>query len=126
MSKRILVVDDWADVNLTIRLILEQNGFEVDTFEDPISALKGFKPDTYDLLIIDIKMRYLNGFELYKKIKEVDTKVNVLFLTAISVLEEYEEYRKELPPQENERYFIYKPVYSNELVERVNEMITNN
>jgi len=123
MSKRILVVDDWTDVSVTIRLILEQNGFEVDAFEDPISALKGFKPDTYDLLVIDIKMRDLNGFELYKKIKEVDTKVNVLFLTAISVLEEYEEYRRELP-QENERYFIYKPVYSNELVERVNEMIT--
>jgi two-component system, OmpR family, response regulator ChvI len=125
MSKRILVVDDWADVSVTIRLILEQNGFEVDTFEDPISALKAFKPDTYDLLIIDIRMRDLNGFELYKKIKEVDTKVDVLFLTAISVLEEYEQYRKELPPQENERNFIYKPVYSNELVERVNEMITN-
>ena len=56
MSKRILVIDDEADVNTALRKVLEQNGFVVDSYEDPLLALEDFKPHYYDLLILDIKM----------------------------------------------------------------------
>lgn len=56
MSKRILVVDDEADTNMVLRVMLEENGFIVDSYENPNLALENFRPHFYDLLILDIKM----------------------------------------------------------------------
>ena len=66
INKRILIVDDESDVNLTLKMVLEENGFKVDSFTDPLSALENFKgeSDLYDILILDIRMPYMNGFEL--------------------------------------------------------------
>ena len=58
---------DEPDITLTLRLGLEDSGFEVYTFNDPIEALSNFKVDYYDLLLLDIKMPRMNGFELYKE-----------------------------------------------------------
>ena len=65
-------------------MTLEENGFKVDSFADPLSVLKNFKEEsgTYELLILDIKMPNMNGFELYMQIKKIDDKVKVCFLTA--------------------------------------------
>jgi DNA-binding response OmpR family regulator len=82
MLKRILVVDDEADVNTTIRQVLEDNGFNVDSYEDPYLALKNFKPHYYDLVIIDIKMPQMNGFTFHKEVKAQDKEVKTCFLTA--------------------------------------------
>ena len=71
MSKRILVVDDEADVNTAIREVLRQNGFIVDSYEDPLLALENFKPHFYDLLILDIKMPEMSGFSFYREIKKL-------------------------------------------------------
>jgi DNA-binding response OmpR family regulator len=81
-SKRILVVDDEADINLTLKLALEEEGFQVDTFDDDaLVALDNFRKGLYDLLILDIKMPKMNGFELCRRIKKIDSKVRVCFLT---------------------------------------------
>jgi two-component system, OmpR family, response regulator ChvI len=80
---KILVVDDERDITSVITKGLKNNGFEVDSYNDPVLALKKFRADVYDILIIDIKMPKMNGFELYKKINEIDNKVKVCFLTAI-------------------------------------------
>jgi DNA-binding NtrC family response regulator len=80
---KILVVDDERDITSVIKKGLKNNGFEVDTYNDPVLALEKFRADIYDILIIDVKMPKMNGFELYKKIKEIDNKVKVCFLTAI-------------------------------------------
>src|SRR5919198_2858171 len=62
---------------------LEDTGlFEVDSFTDPTLALSSFKSNTYDLAILDIKMLKMNGFELYEKMKNIDNKMKVCFLTA--------------------------------------------
>ena len=67
--KRILIVDDELDSNMTLKLVLEDNGFKVDSFNDALLALDNCKPDLYDILILDIKMPKMNGFELYKQIR---------------------------------------------------------
>jgi DNA-binding response OmpR family regulator len=122
--KTILIVDDEPDIASYLKLSLEDNGFEVHSFNDPILALDNFRKRSYSLLILDIKMPKMNGFELYTKIKKIDDKVRVCFMTALSELQEYESFRKEVFPEEGKRYFIQKPVRNEEVVRIVNT-ITN-
>ena len=61
--KRIFVVDDEPDINLTIKTALEENGFEVNAYDDPVIALDNFRKGTYDLLILDIKMPKITAFQ---------------------------------------------------------------
>jgi two-component system, OmpR family, response regulator ChvI len=67
---RILLVDDDVDITTSLKIGLEDNGFVVDTFNDPLLALSNFKPGIYDLLLFDIRMPQLSGFDLYDKIKK--------------------------------------------------------
>src|SRR5262245_17492257 len=79
----IFMVDNEPDVNITIKTALEENGdFKVDTFNDAESALLAFKLGHYDLAILDVKMPYMNGFQLCKKLREIDKKLKICFLTA--------------------------------------------
>src|SRR5215207_9897686 len=94
-KRRLLIVDDEPDITLTLRTILEQNGFEVVSFNDPLLALRHFKPRYYELVILDIRMPDMNGFELYRQIRRKDNRVKVCFLTAVSEFREYEQYKKE-------------------------------
>jgi len=122
-APRIMVVDDEDDIILELRVVLEGNGFKVDSFNDALLALENFKADLYDLLILDIKMPKMNGFELYKQIKKVDNKVKTMFLTALTELQEYEEFRKEVSPKLGERYFVPKPIENEDLIKRVNKIL---
>lgn len=124
--KKILVVDDEPDITLTLVAILQKSGYEVSPFNDPLMALQSFKPHYYDLLIIDIKMPEMNGFELYQKLREKENHVKVCFLTAVSEFRDYEQYKGDVSPKLNERYFVAKPVSEDDLVRRVNDMIANN
>ena len=123
-APRIMVVDDEDDIILELRVVLEGNGFKVDSFNDALLALENFKSDLYDLLILDIKMPKMNGFELYKQIKKVDNKVKTMFLTALTELQEYEEFRKEVSPKLGERYFVPKPIENEDLIKRVNKILS--
>jgi two-component system sensor histidine kinase VicK len=80
--KRIFLVDDDYDHTITFKMGLELANFQVDAYNDSAIALSKFKPDYYDLLLIDVKMPKIDGFELYEKIKEIDNKVMVWFITA--------------------------------------------
>src|SRR5215204_3376782 len=84
--RRILLVDDDSDVVSTFQMILEMNGFEVEVYTSPISALSNFRPDEFGLLILDIRMPVMNGFELFKKIKEIDNRVQACFITDMSII----------------------------------------
>jgi DNA-binding response OmpR family regulator len=118
--KRIFVVDDEPDINLTIKTALEEeNGFEVDAFDDPVMALEHFKKGVYDLLILDIKMPKMHGFELYREIRKVDSQVKICFLTA------GEMYYGAYADIFNETQFIRKPIENKELINRVNEIINS-
>jgi DNA-binding response OmpR family regulator len=82
-TSNIIMVDNELDVNITIKTALEEKGdFEVDTFNDAESALFAFKPVHYDLAILDIKMPGTNGFQLCRKLREIDKSLKICFLTA--------------------------------------------
>ena len=105
---RILAVDDEPDLTMLCRMSLEHYGFEVDTFNDSQEALSKFKPGSYDLVILDIKMPKMDGFELYHKIKKKDNNANICFLTASELY--YEEFRKKEYYALDKSIFIRKPI----------------
>jgi two-component system response regulator ChvI len=117
---RLLIVDDEPDITTTFKLLLEDCGFEVDTYNDPQIALSDFRPGFYDLLLLDIRMPIINGFDLYDKMKVIDNKVNVCFMSAYDV--NYELIRQQFPWLEVQ-CFIPKPVEISEIVRRVNREI---
>ena len=80
LMKRILVIDDELDSNLTLKSVLEHNGFKVDIFADHILALENFKANLYSLLIVDTNMSKKSRWQLYNEIKKIDDKVRVCFL----------------------------------------------
>lgn len=125
IKNSILLIDDELDITLTIKGILEDAGFKVDSFNDPLLVLNNYKANFYDLIILDILMPKMNGFELYTKIKEKDPKVKVCFLTASEFY--YEELRKkyssELVKLLDREYFIQKPIKNEDLIKYVTTII---
>ena len=99
--RRILLVDDESDVISVFKMILEMNGYEVDAYTSPVTALENFKPDFYGLLLLDIRMPTMNGFELYRKMRNIDDDVRVCFITAF---EDYREEFRETFPMLDEFY----------------------
>ncbi len=111
-------MDDEGDITSSFKEALRDNGFEqVDISNDPLSALKNFKADSYDLLIIDNVMPEMEGFSLYEEVRKIDTKVNVCFITAFEI--NYQALRAVFPTSDDLGCFIRKPVDMDELVKRI-------
>jgi CheY-like chemotaxis protein len=121
--KRVLLVDDEPDICMVYQIVLEDAGFECKSYTDPVKALQEFKPYIYDLILLDIKMPVLNGFELCKKIIELDTTVHIIFITASE--EYYEQFRAQHYPELGKIKYIQKPVANDELVQIVDMVIAN-
>ena len=117
------MVDDDTDVNTTLRTVLEANGFNVDSYEDPLLALSNFKIRFYDLVILDIKMPEMNGFSLYREIKRLDKTVKVCFLTAGEM---YDGAYDDIFSSLDAKCLIRKPIENGKLIERINEIISPN
>jgi DNA-binding response OmpR family regulator len=120
-QKKILAVDDEPDLTKLCSLALEYHGFKVDTFNDPQEALSNYKPGYYDLVILDIKMPKMVGFELYDEIKKKDHKAKVCFLTASELY--YEEFRKKEYCALDRGLFIRKPIDNEELLREVSKIM---
>jgi DNA-binding response OmpR family regulator len=117
---RILLVDDEPDIAHSLKAGLERKGFVVDAYTDPQEALSHYRPRSYDLLLIDIRMPKLSGFELVREIRKTDTEIEVWFLTAFEVY--YEEFRK-MFPNLDVKSFIRKPISAADLGAKINEKI---
>jgi DNA-binding response OmpR family regulator len=115
-GNKILLVDNEADVTITFKAIIQDAGFIVNTYEDPLIALSNFIPRFYDLVILDIEMPKMNGIELSRQLLELDSNVKICFITAgeanIEVL-------RELYSSSDIWCFTKKPVTIDQLVRRV-------
>jgi CheY-like chemotaxis protein len=119
---RILVVDNEPDITLTLKAGLETVGlFDVDAFNDPEVALKSFKPDFYALVLIDIMMPNMDGFELYERLKKVDPDIKVCFLTASEMY--HEKIREVEHCALNKDLFLQKPISTDDLIREINNKI---
>ena len=74
-----MVIDDELDICIMLKVVLEKNGFIVNYYNKPIIALDEFKLEFYDLIILDIKMPYINGFQFFREIKKRDVKAKNMF-----------------------------------------------
>jgi two-component system, OmpR family, response regulator ChvI len=117
IPRKILIVDDDPDITSAFDMVLEMNGFEVDAYTDPSLALSNFKPNSYGLALLDIRMPKMNGFELYKKIKNIDNKIKVCFITAFE--DYHEEFKESFPELDEIKCFIRKPKAIEDLVKHV-------
>jgi DNA-binding response OmpR family regulator len=123
-SYKILFVDDDKDILMSIKASLEYHGFIVDTFSNPFEALSSFKPEIYDLVLIDVKMPQMSGFEFHQELRKkalYGTEIKTCFITAYEIY--FETLRKEFP----ELYsgcFIRKPIKIEDLVNRINEELS--
>jgi len=125
-KNKILLVDNEVDIAYTLSSVLQDNGFESDAFTDPVLALTSYKANFYDLIILDIKMPVMDGFELCRKIREIDPKVKICFLTASEMFyEEYREARSKVSDKIGEELFIQKPMKNETLMRKIKEIINS-
>jgi DNA-binding response OmpR family regulator len=123
-TSNIIMVDDEPDVNITIKTALEENGdFQVDTFNDAKSALLAFKPSQYDLAILDVKMPWMNGFQLCRRLREIDKKLKICFLTAVELTYLHDIDSVVINDLRTD-CFVSKPVNITDLIERLKVILS--
>ena len=119
-----MIIDDNPDITTTFKMGIESSNnyanhnkrIEVYTYNDPLAALSEFKPHFYDLLLIDINLPNINGFELYKKMLSMDINVRVCFMSSGEINREG---LREIYPAVSLGCFIKKPVNLDYLIERI-------
>lgn len=117
--KRILIVDDCKDLADILKMGLKHKGFEADVFDDPYDALENFKVGYYDVVISDVRMPGLNGFELCKELLKMDNnKLRIFFMSAY---EAYMHDLKEQFPDLDDKHFIDKPISIDKLAEMISD-----
>ena len=122
--QNIMIVDDEDDINLLFTMLLCDEGYNVEAFTDPDIAITKFEDGFYDLLIIDILMPKMNGFELYERLRQFDNEVKVCFLTAGEI--NYEQFKKaaSFPEITTEDCFIKIPIENNVLIKKVKNILS--
>jgi len=116
-------VDDEMDITLFLKKALEDRGFQAVTFNDPLLALSNFTADSYDLILLDIKMPKMDGFTLYQELQKIDTKVKICLMTAFEVY--YDALRELFPDSHESVCFIKKPFSVNDFVKKINTELGN-
>ena len=116
--KRILIVDDDSDITFTLRIGLENDdtAMQVYSYNNPVNALIDFKPNFYDLLLIDVNMPLMNGFELCEKLLQKDINVKVCFMTSGEINMDA---AREVHPLKSIGCFIKKPITTDALARRI-------
>jgi CheY-like chemotaxis protein len=122
--KRILIVDDNTDITTTFKSAIENSNSRIDankrievyTANDPVVTLSEFKPNFYDLLLVDINMPHMNGFELCEKLLAIDINVRLCFMSAVEINREG---LREIYPSLGIGCFIRKPITIDYLLKRI-------
>jgi CheY-like chemotaxis protein len=135
-ERRILLVDDEPDTCLTFKEGIERcNGYRVDIFEKPREALQNFKAGKYELVLLDVKLPEMNGFQLYLEMKKIDSHIKALFVTAAELFhEEFRERKGGLGKYDieynqycklNKHMFLQKPIYLEDLINKIDLVLSN-
>ena len=116
---KILIIDDDKDTNNLFKIYLEHDGFQVDSYTDPVDALYYFKKGKYDLVLLDLKMPQIDGIGMFQALKNRDNKAIICLTTAdIPYLKQLKEKIPNI-----EKYIIYKPILLRNLKDKINELI---
>ena len=122
-----MAIDDEKDVVSCLSKVLQETGlFDVDGFTDSQHALSSFKPGKYDLVILDIRMPKMDGFELYEKFKNMDKNIGICFLTAVNDFNEYRIIHREITDEiekDKDSCIIDKPANTEQLIKKINKVI---
>jgi len=121
--KRILIVDDNVDITTTFKTAIEDSNnttltkkIEVHTSNNPVLALSEFKPNFYDLLLVDINMPHMNGFQLSERILAIDINVRICFMSSGEINRKA---LREIYPTLTVGCFMKKPMTIDYLLERI-------
>ncbi len=118
------MVDDELDITVTLKMALEESGFfQVEAFYDSVLALSRVSAGAYDLALLDIKMPEMDGFDLYRKLREIDNKLKVCFLTAAE-LGHYRAIDSDIMDELGEHCFVAKPVDNTDLINRLKVILS--
>lgn len=124
-KKKILLVDDEPDILHILKKGLEREGiYEVDSYDSPKQALQNFKPNHYDLLLLDIKMPEMSGFEVYASIRKSDQRARVCFLTAFETTY-HQDYVKQYFPEIKSDCYVHKPITMQNLSAKVKRILAD-
>lgn len=121
VRNKLLIVDDDPDIITTFKLTLEDSGYIVDSYTNPLECISKFKTKTYDFVLLDIIMPEMDGFELYEQIKKIDSDVQVCFMTAYDV--NYESLREIFESPDIEGTYFKKPLEIKELVKYLDSQL---
>jgi DNA-binding response OmpR family regulator len=114
-----LIIDDDPDINNLFKIFLEHDGFQVDSYTNPIDALYYFKKGKYDLVLLDLKMPQIDGIGIFQALKNRDDKALICLTTAdLSYLEQVKEKIPNI-----EKYVIHKPILLRNLKDKVHELV---
>lgn len=115
---KVLLVDDEADIVYVMKKGLEQHGFDVDSFTDPVKALSHFKPNDYAAIVLDVRMPGMSGFSLAQQIWAQEANASICFLSAF---EHYEAEAKFVFTDFKSHCFIKKPIMPRDLAKHIQE-----
>jgi len=116
-QKRILVIDDNPDIVFTLCVGLESDPtIQVFGFDNPVTALVEFEPNFYDLLLIDVNMPLMDGFQLAQNLLRRDINVRVCFMTAGEINMDA---AREVHPLKSIGCFVKKPIATEQLIKRI-------
>jgi DNA-binding response OmpR family regulator len=115
-KRRILVIDNDSDICTVFQMVLQDEGYDCNSYTDPVKALQEFKAGYYDLILLDLKMPGLSGFDLCKKIREFDKIVKIFFVTGSSSQAFFEKITQDQDPLLKDIDYIQKPIANHELV----------
>jgi DNA-binding NtrC family response regulator len=118
-KNKLLIVDDDPDIITTFKIALENNGYIVDSYTNPLEVASNFKINTYDFVLLDIIMPGMDGFELFEEIKKIDPTVKVCFMTAYDV--NYESLREIFESPDLEGTYFKKPIEIEELIHHIDK-----
>jgi DNA-binding response OmpR family regulator len=111
------VVDDNSDIVFTLRVRLESDPtIQVYSYDNPVTALLEFKSDFYDLLLIDVNMPLMDGFQLANKLLQKDLNIRICFMTAGEINMGA---AREVHPLKSIGCFIKKPITTEQLLIRI-------